>query len=325
VRLSRWYQGCREDDDPEIWAWRFVLSAWLASALWGSLGALIYLSPNPVVHLIVVGAQWSHLDAVFTRNSCEPRAALGQVALVKGPLAAACFSRMDGVYAIYGAMVVLGIVIARSTIVFLHQHTIDSLAANEALAASRDALEEANGQLEALATTDALTAMGNRRHFDLALRREWRRAVRGVEPISLLLLDLDHFKTLNDSLGHPAGDECLRRVGACIQGAVRRPEDVPTRIGGEEFAVVLPNTDAIAARHMAERVRDAVAGLRIPHPASAGGFVTVSVGAATALPDETVSAALLIQQADEALYRAKAFGRNCTVAAPQPAALAQAS
>lgn len=319
VRLGRFYRQCSEDDDPEIWARRFTIGAWTSSALWGGLGILIVLCADPVVHLIVVGAQWSHLSAVFNRNSSEPRAAFGQVCLVKAPLALACFATGNPVYAIYGATVALGILIARSSILSSHRQIVELLEANEQLAASRDQLEGANRRLETLATTDALTSLTNRRGFDVAFRREWRRAARCFQPVSLLLLDLDYFKKLNDILGHTAGDDCLARVGRCIQASVRRPADVATRYGGEEFAIILPDTDPVAARMMAERIRIAIATLRIPHPGSPMGIVTASVGAATALPDEMLSAALLIEQADAALYRAKGSGRNCTeVAAPLP-------
>ncbi len=312
LHFGRFYRQCSEDDDPEVWARRFTIGAWTASALWGGLGILLLVSADPVVHLIVVGGQWSHLSAVLSRNSPEPRAAFGQVCLVKVPLALACFGTGNPVYAIFGVTVSLGIPIARSTILSLRQQIVELLEANEQIAFSRDQLEAANHQLETLATTDALTAMTNRRGFDLAFRREWRRAVRGFQPISLLLLDLDYFKKLNDCLGHPAGDDCLARVGRCIQVSVRRPGDVATRYGGEEFAIILPDTDPMAARMMAERIRLAIASLRIPHPGSPMGIVTASVGAATALPDETLAATLLIEQADAALYRAKASGRNCT-------------
>jgi diguanylate cyclase (GGDEF)-like protein len=316
IRIAVRYRDCSEDDDPELWAKRFIYAAWLASSLWGGLGVLIVLVPDPLVHAIVIGTQWTHLNSIFTRNSCEPRAAYGQVLLVSVPLAVACLATFDSVYMLYGVLVLVRLVVARETIQALYVQVLELLNANEELAASRDDLEQANAQLEALATTDALTNLVNRRGFDVAMRREWRRGLRSFQPISLVLLDLDHFKRLNDALGHPAGDSCLRQVGESIAKAIRRPGDVAARYGGEEFAVVLPDTDAVAARMMAERIRAAIADLRIPHPGSPIGTVTVSVGAATSIPDEFQTSAQLIQQADMALYRAKASGRNCIILAP---------
>jgi diguanylate cyclase (GGDEF)-like protein len=316
IHLAARYRQCSEDDDPELWAKRFIYSAWLASSLWGGLSALIVLVPDPLVHAIVIGTQWTHLNSIFTRNSCEPRAAFGQVLFVSAPLAVACFATVDSIYMMYGVLVLVRLVVARETIQALYLQVLELLNANEEIAASRDELEQANAQLEALATTDALTNLVNRRGFDVAMRREWRRGLRSFQPISLVLLDLDHFKGLNDALGHPAGDACLRQVGESIAKAIRRPGDVAARYGGEEFAVVLPDTDAIAARMMAERIRAAIAELRVPHPGSPIGTVTVSVGAATSIPDEFQTSAQLVQQADMALYRAKASGRNCIIMAP---------
>ena len=310
--LSRAYRKCGEDDDPALWAARFAVGAWSASALWGALGALFVTMSDPVVHLIVAGSQWGHLCAVYTRNSSAPRTAFGQVCIVKIPLALACFATLTPVYAGYGLCVVLGTFVARRTIGVLHGQTLGLLNANEQIAINRDELERANQRLEQLVTTDALTGMVNRRGFDIAVQREWRRALREQQPISLLLLDLDYFKSLNDTLGHQAGDECLRRVAESIQSAIRRPVDVATRYGGEEFAIVLPDTDTPAAQHMAERVRSGVEALGILHPASPMGVVTISVGLATTHPDGALVPALLIQQADAALYRAKASGRNRT-------------
>jgi diguanylate cyclase (GGDEF)-like protein len=320
VALSRAYRVCNEGDDPELWASRFTICAWAAAALWGMMSVVIVLTDDAVVHFVVVAALFSNVFAVVTRNACEPRAALGQLCLIKVPLALACVAVMDVTYFAIAGFVVVELIVARSTIRLMCRQTVDLLEANEQLLASRDQLEEANQQLEAMATTDALTGMGNRRGFDLALRREWRRALREHQPISLLLLDLDHFKRLNDTQGHQAGDECLRRVGECIARAIRRPADVAARYGGEEFAVVLPDTDAVAARMMAERVRAAIAAMRIDHPASQKGIVTTSVGSATALPDEALMPAVLIKQADAALYRAKGAGRDCVSVWDEPLA-----
>jgi diguanylate cyclase (GGDEF)-like protein/PAS domain S-box-containing protein len=167
-------------------------------------------------------------------------------------------------------------------------------------------------ELERLARTDPLTGIGNRRRFDENLAIEIGRAARSSEPLSLLLCDVDHFKPYNDGYGHQQGDACLAQIAHALDGAIRRPADLAARYGGEEFALVLPGTSAEGAAAMAQRVREAVRALAIPHERSEGrGIVTISVGAATVTGGWT--AAELIELADRALYAAKAAGRDCEV------------
>lgn len=172
------------------------------------------------------------------------------------------------------------------------------------------ALLAAAERLSIMASTDGLTGLANRRQFDTVLDREWRRVVRLKAPISLLMVDADCFKAYNDQYGHQQGDEVLRSIADCIRSVLRRPGDTGARYGGEEFAVVLADTDAAGAWAMAERIRGAVAALRIDHSNSLTGQVTVSIGAATAYPQRGDPAALLVQEADGALYEAKRSGRD---------------
>lgn len=168
------------------------------------------------------------------------------------------------------------------------------------------------------AVLDPLTGVPNRRRLEEFLDAEWRRAVRGGEPISLAMIDLDEFKPFNDRHGHLAGDACLRRVATRLQRLARRPGDLFARYGGEEFVLVLGATDVAAATHVVERARAAVEGLGLAHAAAPGrAVVTVSAGVATARPGPDSDPRLLIHAADEALYRAKDLGRNrvCAVVA----------
>ncbi|MBV9736105.1 MAG: diguanylate cyclase [Acidisphaera sp.] len=171
-------------------------------------------------------------------------------------------------------------------------------------------LAAVNAELQALSLTDPLTGLANRRRFDETVAGEWNRAMREVLPISLLMIDVDRFKAYNDQYGHQKGDECLRAIAAAIEGAVLRAGDLPARYGGEEFAVVLPSTSAAAGEQIAERVRAAVAALRIPHMRAPSGRASVSVGLATLMPDRGAQPAELVEAADAALYRAKQNGRN---------------
>jgi diguanylate cyclase (GGDEF)-like protein len=177
-------------------------------------------------------------------------------------------------------------------------------------------LAEANAELERLSSVDSLTGLANRRSFDGFLEREWQRRAREKQELALIMADIDHFKNFNDSYGHQAGDECLRRVAAAIGDSVGRATDLAARYGGEEFAVVLPGTDVEGAELVAEKIRAAVAGLAIAHKASAAGeVVTISLGVAGAAAANCASPAQLIAAADRALYQAKQQGRNRVVVA----------
>ena len=191
--------------------------------------------------------------------------------------------------------------------------------------AAEGQLQDAYRSLQRLASTDPLTGLANRRAFDEALEREWRRARRERTPLALLMMDADFFKKYNDALGHPAGDEALRRIARCLQQVVQRPSDVPARYGGEEFVALLPFTEAPGARQVAQRIMDAVAALAMPHPAAgARANFSLSIGVASIFPSLGYSPADLVAAADRALYLAKQNGRSrIEVAAPPLRAPAQ--
>jgi diguanylate cyclase (GGDEF)-like protein/PAS domain S-box-containing protein len=173
----------------------------------------------------------------------------------------------------------------------------------------QDELTALNTRLAELATTDGLTGLANRRTLDGFIRREYERH----DEISVLLLDIDHFKGYNDSMGHQVGDECLRRVAAAVAEATAGGSGLSARYGGEEFAIVLPDVAETEALMVAESVRLKIRSLRIPSPAAgARGFVSISVGVAGRTP-RTPSEAILLGEADLALYEAKRRGRDCSV------------
>ncbi len=171
-------------------------------------------------------------------------------------------------------------------------------------------LKEANAALEAMSMTDALTLVANRRRYDQCLSSEWRRGLRDNLPLSLLLLDVDWFKSYNDTYGHPRGDGCLKQIAEAAQDVVFRPSDLVARIGGEEFAVILPNTPAAGAIEVAEQICSAVRHRRLSHNTNPIGWVTISVGCSTLVPSVGLSASILMHLADKALYTAKHGGRN---------------
>ncbi len=172
-------------------------------------------------------------------------------------------------------------------------------------------LKRARDQLEILSSSDALTGLANRRRFDTVVAAEIARHRRNDEPLSLVLIDVDHFKAYNDIYGHVPGDACLRRVAETIAAAVRRPPDLVARYGGEEFVCILPETDHHGAMRVAEQIRAAVNALRIPHErSSAANHVTVSIGVITTRCDDSLGPNELVALADGQLYGAKSEGRN---------------
>jgi diguanylate cyclase (GGDEF)-like protein len=175
-----------------------------------------------------------------------------------------------------------------------------------------DLLKDANERLAALASTDGLTGVANRRVFDERLTEELARARRAGSSLAMIMLDLDFFKQYNDHYGHPMGDDCLRQIAAILQ-IDRRPADCVARIGGEEFSILLPDAGYDGAVAVAEIIRDRIEGLGLPHLKSPNGVVTTSLGVAVASAGETTTGQDLMRCADEALYRAKANGRNQVV------------
>lgn len=175
----------------------------------------------------------------------------------------------------------------------------------------RQDLGDVQAQLRQLSRLDALTGLYNRRHFQQYLAQTWQRATPDRAPVTIVMVDVDHFKQFNDRYGHPAGDRCLASVAQAMQTTLRQPGDLVARYGGEEFIAVLPGADAHTARQAAERIRSAIAALRIPHEASStAGIVTASVGVASCLVRDTLPDQALIAAADAALYEAKQAGRN---------------
>jgi len=178
-------------------------------------------------------------------------------------------------------------------------------------------LERLNAQLLELSSTDALTELKNRGHFDKMFQSEVVHAYRYKEPLSLLVIDIDHFKRFNDSHGHLVGDDCLKMVAQCVRQLVTRPQDLTARYGGEEFVVLLPNTPHKGASDVAERIRKAVAAMAFPLSGQTL-HLTVSVGVCTVLPTSADATEELFGRADDALYQAKASGRNCVVVWAMP-------
>ncbi len=188
----------------------------------------------------------------------------------------------------------------------------DLLVLNERLA-------EMNRELERLTVTDSLTGLANRRFFNEFLNREWLREQRHQQPISVLMIDIDHFKKFNDHYGHLEGDVCLQKVAWALQSGLCRASDVLARYGGEEFVAVLPNTDEHGAAELAAAFHAHVRELALPHGESpVSPIVTISIGIASVIPNQSLSPSQVVALADEALYRAKQSGRNQSALAEPP-------
>lgn len=209
---------------------------------------------------------------------------------------------------------------AQSQVLAAQQHLVENLQSSERILETRVAERTAelsilNRKLEALSMTDGLTGIANRRHFDEVLAREWDRALRLDQPLALAILDVDWFKKYNDHYGHQEGDDCLRSVASILATNVCRTGDLVARYGGEEFVFIAPATDGDNALNMAKKVCETLQALTLPHEMSEFGCVTFSIGVAAIIPNKEDTSDRLVKAADDALYHAKAQGRNRAVLA----------
>ncbi len=308
-----------------VWRDRFTLGAWALGVVLGVSGCGVVLPLDAFSRLLLTAIQAVTLMGAVTRNAGCSRAAKGQILLAICPVVIACVIVHDRQRLIFLAFLFFELAGALGTVRYLHRQMVRLLESNEAniklasVANSANAeLAAVNLRLEEVALTDGLTGIANRRRFDQVLGEEVRRAQRDGSELSLLMLDIDFFKQFNDQYGHVAGDDCLQRVAHAIHDGLRRPGDLVARYGGEEFGTVLPQMDSAAATALARLLCERIAALAIPSAASDTGIVTVSVGVAMLAPGSSSRPADLVQRADEALYAAKAGGRNCVRFATSP-------
>jgi len=197
-----------------------------------------------------------------------------------------------------------------------HIHRLQRDQAFRFLRESQQKLAAANVELQKLAALDPLTGIANRRRFDETLVLEWQRGQRDKTPLSLLMVDVDHFKHYNDSYGHPAGDLALKKVAAVLTENLKRPADLVTRYGGEEFAIILPETDSAGGMSVAKDCLRHLENLGIENTKAApNGLLTMSIGVHTVVPHKPLTWQELVAAADRALYAAKAEGRNRVIQA----------
>ncbi len=207
-------------------------------------------------------------------------------------------------------VMVLGSVFSLSGTYLMELSLRQNFLQSRLLALEHKTLEDTRLHLEILTSTDGLTRIANRRAFDENLQQEWMRQQRSETPLTLLMLDIDHFKQFNDHYGHPQGDACLQRIALTLADFARRPGDLAARYGGEEFVLLFPDTPLAHALPIGQKILEAISALEIPHALSSWGKVTASMGIASMIPQAALGAEQLILRADEALYQAKASGRN---------------
>lgn len=320
--------------------WRGALRVWaLANGIAWASAALLVADPVStearlftgfwIAAVAVSGCFAFSIDLVTSIGHALPSAAAAVLLLARGPDAGLFLAGGIGIvflYALYLAVRSHNAMQREIALQLNNQGLMESIRSErdraeqlnreiraevERRAEAERALREAYERAARLSARDPLTGIANRREFDRVLEREFARARRARTPLSLVLLDIDHFKRFNDYYGHLAGDRCLQKVAAILETHARRGADVAARYGGEEFVLLLPETDETDALDIAERIRAALVAAELEHKASPlGPFVTASLGVATLVPGGEYRPSVLVAAADVALYRAKAAGRN---------------
>ena len=300
----------QEDEYDRKEALRYALTTSISGIAWG-LGGLLVLDDSPIAAVVTITAiQAMVMGGALTLGAFLPAFYAFALPAIMPMVVALAISGTGPhiILAVYSSIFTVLIAgIARRfnrSLRYTWQLTFEK----EDLV---NALTKAHDQQSALAKSDGLTGMANRRHFDEVLEKEFSRLRRSGGLLSLLMLDVDHFKAFNDKYGHIAGDDCLKRVAEVFRRGVGRVSDLAARYGGEEFVGILPETDNAGAVAVAEQVRSAVESLQIVHESSSTSrYVTVSLGVVTLNCSEVDSTTAVIARTDAQLYRAKTEGRN---------------
>ncbi len=294
-------------DELSSWANRHVFFTTLLSTIWGVAGIMFF--PNDLAHqVLLVFILSSVLLAAIPTLAASRLAFYFQIVVILLPtISLFLLSKEQGHTLMAIAMFIMAI-----TLVLISTYIYHLLFE----------LQTTHIALRALADTDQLTDIANRRHFDRKFKVEWRRAMRDQNPISMLMIDVDFFKKFNDTYGHQEGDKCLQKIAKAMGSITNRPADLSARYGGEEFAILLPATSQENAAMLAERLRKKIENLNIEHERSSFGRVTVSIGVSCCEPawdftgktpdkdQKVVFPAMLLTAADNALYVSKEQGRN---------------
>ncbi len=308
--VARRYRKPEYQENPEAWVRMLSVVALLGGIVWGMPGAMLFFEPGPISAALIVFVLAGVAAAGVAAAAVSVRVYLWFLVPVLAPMAA-FFLFTDGfVNKMMGVLVIFfGLVLVKNV-----RSIETSVTENAALNVKNAALVK---ELQRLATTDALTGTWNRRKFSELLESEFYRARRYGHSLTVALFDIDHFKAVNDTYGHGAGDACLKAFSDEVVSQIRK-SDAWARLGGEEFALMLPDTGSDEAVALCERIRAGVAALRVPHEGHTLNL-TVSIGVVACTPaDESIQA--LMSRADEALYQAKNDGRNGVTFLDSPSA-----
>jgi len=312
-RLAHYIQHRRNAGHRRQSYRRWLIWTILLGALhWGLMAAWVLLNEEySELDIYMAGAVTVFGIAGTTALAIAREIRVGFPLLMLGPAIVALLIRAQREDLIVAALMIIALVYVYVTSKTAGLDYWQALS-NRALAEQRAV------EMERLSVTDPLTRLKNRSFFDHRFAEEWKRGDRQKTPLSILMLDLDHFKEINDNHGHLFGDNCLRQVAVCLKEIVHRETDLVARYGGEEFVILLPDTDAAVANRVGEKLRDAISAIELEEEGQHVAL-TCSVGGATAFPDFNENRELLLKQADLALYEAKRNGRNqyqVTPAAP---------
>ncbi|MGS2723494.1 GGDEF domain-containing protein [Porticoccus sp. GXU_MW_L64] len=303
----RYYLKGSHRASQKVWIQGFLLLVFSNGALWGALLSMYSVDWSLPYQFIT----WIIYPGVIAGAVITLSAYFPAFIAFAAPLVISCawaLLSMDGNE--YGMLLMIMVIFFVCVLLSAHKYNATLVEAIEV----KMHLQDANRKLAQMATRDALTGVPNRRAFEYQLQREWGRSHRRRESLALLMVDVDHFKGFNDRFGHTAGDHCLKQVAAVISGQLQRPTDLATRFGGEEFALLLPDTDREGAKTVAENILHAVRELHIVGlEQQEQNMVTVSIGVGCCTPQDNQAPELLLEEADRALYRAKDAGRDCAV------------
>jgi diguanylate cyclase (GGDEF)-like protein len=299
----------------EQWKKAYLLLAFISGVIWGASAFIIFPAGNPALISLFVLVIASLSAATTVSHSALRLGPTAWAAPAMSLYVIRCYQEGFETYTIGLLIIVYLFTVLNYS--FKHNSTIaSSVSLKFENLELLDELRKANDNLRRASAIDGLTGLANRRHFDETMDKEWRRATREQKALSLIMIDIDHFKAYNDNYGHQDGDDCLRKVAAVIAGSVKRPADLVARYGGEEFMAVLPDTDIQGAVEIAEKLRIAVEVLDVPHAySSAANVVTISAGVASLVPEQGTDPFHVIKLVDTALYAAKRDGRNRVKAA----------